>query len=147
MKARIDIDDAGFVRAPTELVYRRLTDAGSWPTWWPGLEVRSLPPAGDRERWGISLRAGVARILRYGVTLHGWRHEQGFRLDMAGDLDGRAELWLEPTTGGTVVHHVASVAGVTRSAPREYRRGVRRGLWGLKDLLQLEMRTSVGMVP
>ena len=150
MTAMLKIDDAGFVRAPIDLVYRRITHVGAWPQWWPGLEVRPLPPVADRERWGLGLQRGRSRLLRTCAAIFGWRHEQGMLIELSGDLRGDAELWLEPVSGGTVVHHVASVASdlhLARHAVVGYRRGVRRGLWGLKDALQLEMRTSLGLTP
>ena len=70
--------------------------------------------------------------------------------DVAGDLRGRAEFWLEPTAGGPIVHHVVAA---TTALPRprrvleDPRRAIRRGLWGLKDDLHLEMRTSAGLDP
>jgi len=150
MTPTIDIDDAAFVRAPTPLVYRRITDVGAWPTWWVGLGLRVQPPVAGRERWAVSLSIGPARTLRFGMTCVRWRHEAGLQMRLDGDLDGRAEFWLEPVAGGTVVHHVASARTGLRW-PRQvgagYRRAVRRGLWGFKDVLQLEMRTSLGVLP
>ena len=82
--------------------------------------------------------------------MHAWRHEQGFALALRGDVTGRAEFWLEPTGGGTVVHHLLDAevpAGSFRRLHRDYRRAIRTGLWGLKDQLHLEARTSAGLLP
>jgi hypothetical protein len=152
----LHVDDDGFVRAPVGLVYRRLTDVAAWPTWWPGIEVwrREDPPAlpGDdpSEAWGLELRGAPLRHVRLHARVHGWRHEHGFSLSLTGDLDGRAEFWLEPGYGGTVVHHLLIATTALRSplrVHRDYRRALRRGLWGLKDQLHLEARTSAGLVP
>lgn len=146
----IDIDDATFVRAPIALVYRRITDVGAWPAWWTGLRVRSQPPVAGNERWALSLAIGPACILRSGMTCERWRHEAGLQVRLDGDVEGRAEFWLEPLARGTVVHHVASATtGLwwPRHVGAGYRRAVRRGLWGFKDLLHLEMRTSLGVLP
>lgn len=143
-------DDRAFVRAPEALVYRRLTHLAAWPAWWSGCRVESLPAVDGAERWAVVLRAGPARWLRLAVRPHSWRHDLGFVLALAGDLDGRAEFWLEPSHGGTVVHHLL-VATTPLPHPLRvlelHRRAVRRGLWGLKDVLQLEARSSVGLVP
>lgn len=147
---RFGVDDAGFVRAPADLVYRRLTDIGRWPTWWPGAEVRPLPPNGPEERWAVGFAAGPAFRLRCALALDGWRHEVGFRFALAGDLVGRGEFWLEPIAGGTIVHHLVEASTPLRRPRRVatgYRWAVRRGLWGLKDVLQLETRTSTGLTP
>jgi len=146
----LSVDDAGFVRAPIELVYRRVTDIRTWPSWWPGTEVRGLPSVGSDERWAMELAAGAGLRLRLGVTPVRWRHEAGFELLLDGDLRGRGEFWLERAGDGTVVHHLVVATSPLRwptRVHRGYRRAVRRGLWGLKDVLQLEARTSVGLVP
>ena len=146
----ITIDDATFVRAPVPLVYRRLTDLASWPVWWPHARIRQLPSRAGNERWALALRGGLATQLRLGLTCVRWRHEAGLILAVEGDVVGRVELWLEPAARGTVVHHLAVVAG-TGPWPRRtvagYRRAARVGLWGFKDSLHLEMRTAIGAHP
>jgi hypothetical protein len=155
----LHVDDDGFVRAPADLVYRRLTNVASWPTWWPGIAVRPLPPElapdagpGDSpdECWALELRGAPLRRVRMAARLHSWRHEAGFSLALRGDVEGHAEFWLEPGFGGTVVHHLL-IGRTDLRHPlrvyRDYRRALRRGFWGLKDLLHLEARTSVGLEP
>ena len=144
-------DDAVFVRAPEAMIYRRLTHVAAWPTWWSGCTVAALATTSpDGERWAVSLRVGRARWLRLAVRPHSWRHDLGVVLALEGDLVGRSEFWLEPTHGGTVVHQLL-VATSPLARPldvlEQYRRAVRRGAWGLKDLLQLEARSSVGLGP
>lgn len=146
----LHVDDDGFVRAPPGLVYRRLTDLASWPGFWPGVTTTRAP--GDPERWRIDAQAEArgARggALRLTAQPHAWRHDQGFHLDLTGDLVGRAEFWLEPGWGGTVVHHVATLRAAGRGARRRgvaYRALVRRGLCGLKDDLQSEVRERLGL--
>jgi hypothetical protein len=154
----LHVDDDGFVRAPVELVYRRLTHVAAWPTWWPGIVVRPLPPeAGPHastdapdECWAFELRGAPLRRVRLTARLHSWRHERGFSLALRGDVEGHAEFWLEPGYGGTVVHHLL-IARTDLAHPvrvyRDYRRALRRGLWGLKDVLHVESRTSAGLLP
>jgi hypothetical protein len=146
----LHVDDAGFVRAPVELVYRRVTDIGDWPDWWPGVRVRRASDAGDAETWLLELSGARARRLRVRARAHGWRFHAGFALELTGDVEGAWELWLEPTHGGTVVHHVV-IARTDAARPlqvlADHRRAIRRGLWGLKDALQIEARTSAGLVP
>jgi len=147
----LHVDDAGFVRAPAFMVYRRLTHIGAWPSWWPGVRVREAAPSSSGEAmWSIELAAARARRLRYALRPHGWRPEQGFHMDVDGEVVGTAEFWLEPTNGGTVVHHLLAARS---SSPRparvlaDHRRAIRQGLWGLKDAVQLEARTSIGLTP
>lgn len=148
-KPQLTVDDATFVRAPEALVYRRMTDLAAWPSWWPECEVTTLQ-AGEGERFAVRLRAPRGRRVCCTVQPHGWRHDLGVVLALDGDVTGRAELWLDPTGGGTVVHHVAALTSPLprpRRVLEAYRRAVRTGLWGLKDLLQVEVRTSVGLAP
>lgn len=146
----LHVDDDAFVRAPTPLVYRRLTDLGGWPEWWPGVRTVARPTPDDSERWAVLLERSARRRLALNVRAHAWRHDAGFRLDLAGDLEGWAEFWLEPGWSGTVVHHVM-VASTGSSRPlkvlEDYRAVLRRGLWGLKDDLQTDVRRAVGMTP
>jgi len=144
----IHVNDDGFVRAPVGLVYRRLTDIGRWSRWWSGVRVAALDDAAGAERWAVQV--GTARrSLSLVVEPHSWRHDAGFALTVAGDLEGRGEFWLEPLAGGTVIHHVLSAEprGTALVALRVYRQALRRGLWGFKDALQTEVRTAVGLQP
>ncbi|MEX2549446.1 MAG: hypothetical protein WD638_04405 [Nitriliruptoraceae bacterium] len=146
----LHVDDAGFVRAPEALVYRRLTHLERWPAWWPGTRMRPMVGAGADERWIVSWRGAPGRRLRVVLRPYRWRHDLGFAMQVDGDLRGRAEFWLEPAASGTIVHHVLAA---TTALPRprqvvaDHRRAIRRGLWGLKDTLQLEARTSAGLDP
>lgn len=143
------VDDDAFVRAPAPLVYRRLTDLGAWPNWWRDVQVLPMADAADRETWAVQLATSRWRALRVSVQPHAHRHDIGFKLTLTGDVAGEAEFWLEPSSGGTIVHHLmgGEAAGRPRSTLRTYRTALRRGLWGLKDALQTEVRTAVGMRP
>jgi hypothetical protein len=146
----LHVDDDGFVRAPVDLVYRRLTHVLGWPTWWPAVHVEARPPDSGDEVVALELHPARARRVRLTARLHGWRHDQGFALALRGPIEGHAEFWLEPGWGGVVVHHLL-IARATVPDPlrlhADYRRVLRRGLWGLKDVLELEVRTSVGAPP
>ena len=150
MSTHLHVDDAGFVRAPQPLVYRRLTDIASWPQWWHGLRVQPRPGQGDDTVWAIELSGSPLRRIRLLLRPYGWRHDAGVSLELRGDLVGRGEFWLEPAGGGTVVHHLAAVTTDQLRPQRvlaDYRRGVRRGLWGIKDRVQVEARSSAGLRP
>ncbi len=147
----LHVDDDAFVRAPADVVYRRLTNLNGWPAWWPGVRVARLTNVTGAEsyaiEWGHRLLGPGIRLL---ASARRWRHEVGFELAVRGDLEGRAEFWLEPGYGGTVVHHLL----VARSDDRRplavlarYRAVLRRGLWAFKDDVQSEMRTVAGLAP
>jgi hypothetical protein len=144
----LHVDDDGFVRAPRGLVYRRLTDLGAWPTFWPGATVARRD--GTAESFELTLRGSrFSRPLRLVAAPGQWRHDEGFRLSLQGDVDGEAEFWLEQGWGGTVVHHLATLhtTGRGRAELRSYRAALRRGLCGLKDDAQTQVRTHLGMRP
>lgn len=129
----LHVDDDGFVRAPAADCYRALTHVAAWPDWWPGTRVTELA---DEDHFRVTVGRWPRR-LRMDVRAHGWRHEAGFRLAVAGALSGEVEFWLEPGWGGTVVHHLATLRGEGgRAEARRYRRWARVGLWGVKDHVQ-----------
>lgn len=127
----LHVDDDGFVRAPVADVYPVLTNIGQWPSWWPETRV---DPASGEDRYRLRVGRGLLG-LRLDVRAHAWRHDAGFRLEVAGALRGDIEFWLEEGWGGTVVHHLATVHGRS-GALRRYRRWARAGLWGVKDQVQ-----------
>lgn len=146
--ANLHLDDDGFVRAPVELVYRRLTDVGSWGDWWPGLRIAALDAPDDDERFAATFRGSwPRRSLRVTIAPHTWQHHDRFTITCTGDLIGEGQWWLEPGWGGTVVHHWF-VGGTERRNPlavlTAYRQAVRRGLWGFKDEVQSVVRAEAG---
>jgi hypothetical protein len=144
----LHVDDAAFVRAPAPLVYRRLVDLDAWPAFGLARRVRPAPPVDGAPVWLVETTGAVGRRQRWSLRVHRWRPDRGLKAEVEGDLCGRFEFWLEATHGGTVVHHVLS-ATTPLARPdrvlRDHRRAVRRGLWGLKDTLHLEARTSAGL--
>ncbi|HEX9889282.1 MAG TPA: SRPBCC family protein [Nitriliruptorales bacterium] len=146
----LHVDDDAFVRAPVRLVYPHLTHLAAYPRWWPGVAMQPVG-RGGAELFRLTMRAGrLSRPLRLIVHPNGWRHDAGFHMSIEGDLDGRAEWWLEEGWGGTVVHHLASFEAIGASPRRAltaYRRALRQGLWACKDVLQSEVRRSAGVAP
>lgn len=145
----LHVDDDGYVRAPAPLVYRRLTDVARWPTWWRGVRTTPMADGTDREVWAVELTRDPLRGLRVAAWPHTFRHEIGFTMTLTGDLVGTCEFWLEAAPGGTVVHHLLSAEATRRPRATQatYRAVLRRGLWGLKDAVQTEVRTAVGLAP
>jgi hypothetical protein len=155
----LHVDDDGFVRAPAALVYRRLTDVGgvadlvaghgrAAAASGTGTRRRADRPAGRVLGVRPARRAAPAPAAGRPAALVASR--AGVLLALRGDIEGHAEFWLEPGHGGTVVHHLL-IARTHHPRPlqvyRDYRRVVRAGLWGCKDLLHLEARTMAGLEP
>lgn len=173
---RLDIDDEAFVRAPAEMVYARLLDISGYPSWWPGLrmehehlagptwdhEATTGPPRAPGDLEGRPPEPGETEFAFRLVDPRSWRRSirltarpyrfrpgKGLFYDLSGDLVGAAEWWLEEASGGTVVHHLTK-ADVQRRGSRAadtYRRAIRRGTWGLKDVVQSEVRERIGLHP
>ncbi len=173
---RLDIDHEAFVRAPRDLVYARLLDVSSYPSWWTGFRMdheRMAGPTWDHEattgpprkpgglegrppepgetefRFRLTDRRFWRRAVRLTARPYRFRPGKGLFYDLHGDLEGAAEWWLEEGSGGTVVHHLTK-ADVQRGGARTadtYRRAIRRGAWGLKDVVQSEVRDRIGLHP
>lgn len=171
------LDDDVFVRAPPALVYRRLADPSSYASWWPGFRMLEEHPVGGawdaeavasgdlhtvgvigrpREPGGAWFRCElrVAGVRPLGLTCRPYRFrpDKGIYLDLSGDVAGTLEWWLEDTHGGTVVHHLArSRVADGRRRParvvRAYRLAHRRAMWSVKDAVQGEVRTLLGLAP
>lgn len=149
-RVEFDVSDDAFVRAPGPLVYRRLTDLGAWPDWWPDARVAPVGTPRGAELFALRLRERPCRRLDLVVHPHGWRLDTGFAYTVEGDLDGRGEFWLERDHGGTVVHHLLRCRVTRRGAGRHvarYRRCLRRGLWSFKDSVESEVRAAMGLTP
>lgn len=119
MEPTIHLADDSWIDAPPELVAAAVADASRWPGWWPTLELR------------------VARD----------RGVKGIQWQVRGRYRGSAEIWLEPMTGGVVLHHflrleVAEPAGsamsrrAVRAATRRFAWHAKRVFWQLKDELE-----------
>ena len=131
----LHVDDDGFVRAPVAACYPVLTHVAAWPSWWSGTRVED-GPGDDHHR--ISVGRGPHRLV-LAARAHGWRHDAGFRLAVAGSARGEVEFWFEEGWDGVVVHHLATLRGLRAGQARRYRRWVRAGLWGLKDRVQADV--------
>lgn len=131
----LHVDDDGFVRAPVAACYPVLTHLAAWPSWWPGTRVAERP---GEDRFTVTAGRGPGRLV-LDVVAHGWRHDAGFRMTVTGTVTGEVEWWLEEGWDGTVVHHLATLHGVSPRRGRRYRRWVRAGLWGVKDRVQADV--------
>ena len=111
----VHISDDTFIAAAPAVVAAAVHDTARWRKWWPDLEVTST-----RDR---------------GLKGHQWL--------VGGDLQGTAEIWLEPWRDGTVLHLFLrldfTAARGDRQARREHDRRVlawKRDARALKDELE-----------
>lgn len=169
------VDDDAFIRGPATLVYRRLSDPGTYSDWWPGFRMLSAAPVGARwdteaeaeggvphggltgrpvepgeTRFSFELRPRRTTRLRLEARPYRFREDSGLQLALDGSLTGTVEWWLQRAWGGTVVHHIArlTIPGRRRAASAAaYRRAIRLASWGLKDAVQSEVRERIGLDP
>ncbi len=118
----LDLVDETFVRAAPAAVAREVADPAQWRRWWPDLQL----------------------------TVFMDRGRQGVRWNVSGALVGSAEIWLEETAGGVLVHYYLRAepadapidTTTTRGARRAARirdrraRAWKRHVWALQDRLE-----------
>lgn len=147
--------DTVLVRAPVGAVYRTLTDLDGWPRWYAGCRSVRVPhgvgAAEDRHLVTLPVGRPVGgRRWRVLVVAHAWRHDQGVRWEVTGDVVLSAEWWLEERREGTIVHHVVHGTPVGARAGRRvrrHRRAVMLAMQGMKDHLELAVAVAAGRVP
>ena len=138
--ARSQTHDEVFIRAPQQVIARRLLDLSTDASWWPGVRTRGV--------YGyVVIDAPAGRMLsraRFGATISPVREWDGFTWTINdGEIVGRAEWWLEAFKDGTIVHYYLDVergpAGKAHrlaASARRHRWAIRRGLNALKDDLE-----------
>lgn len=133
---RVHAWDTAFVRARRADVHALVHDPAAAPRWWPGLRAEAAAGGWVRYRLGGGL---AMRRLAVDVRMTRHRPDKGIHLAVRGDFDGVAEWYYLDEVDGTTVHHILDAATRDRGArPRleRYRASVRRGLHGVKDLLE-----------
>jgi hypothetical protein len=113
--------DRGFVAASPALVYGRVSDPSTYPSWWPGAD-------GGRPSLGPETVAEVSPE----------RHREGTGLFLRLDPVGELEWYLEPWEDGTIVNCLLELRSVPRRRWSDRGLGrvrgtIRRALIGLKD--------------
>lgn len=106
----VDIVDETFVRADPQTVRAELDAPGLLDRLWPGLQRETVQDRGTK----------------------------GVRWRCSGEVEGRLEIWLEASGGGTIVHHF--VHGRGQGSPsrwtKTHRRVWKQGLNEIKDRLE-----------
>ena len=123
--------DQGFVAAPPGSVFRVLKDVSSYPSWWPGTEVRS-----SGGHLSVRLPGGPMSP----AEAEGHREGVGLTIRLDPPYSGTLEWYLEPFEEGTVVSsilHLDLPGGPRRSARalRRLREGIHGGLVALRKRL------------
>ncbi len=128
-------EDVVAIRAPRSATYRRITDVGSWSQHWPALGIKQEGMNGND--LVLRIPAGRLRNINLAATVGDWRHEQGFRMSLRGDINGSSEFWLDEHLDATLLHHVIGYQwSVRHSTVTAYRRSVRIAMLDLKAIVQ-----------
>lgn len=123
MRPVIDIVDSTWLGAPPAAVAPMVAEPGSWRRWWPGLTLRVGEVRADK-----GVRWFVDAVVESGSCA----------------LSGSAEVWLEPTCGGTVAHFFLRVdpapgcvltPRVRERVVEVYRQRTKVAFWALGDQL------------
>lgn len=107
----VDIVDETFIDVPPPVLSTLVADARNQRQWWPHLQLSTV-----RDR-------GV----------------KGQKWDIAGEIVGTMEIWLEPFWEGVIVHHfVRGHVGARgrRDVATRHTLRWKRSVTGLKDLLE-----------
>lgn len=126
----VDVIDEMFVVASPEAVRAVLCDEARWKRWFPGLTLRAYVDRGP----------------------------QGVRWNVAGNLFGTLEVWLEERGDGTVVHTFVRAepsAPARRHRPhrlaatvrRRYALPLKQRMWEVKDALEAGRVVGLPRVP
>ncbi|GAB3051105.1 SRPBCC family protein [Sediminivirga luteola] len=118
------------VPAPPERVWEILSDADSWPSWWPGVSTaRTVRTAGDQDdptgtRVVLTVRSPLGYRLRFRIELTGAERPRRASMSVSGDLHGtgRWEARPDPARQGrtriVLLWHVGSRRRLVRATGR-----------------------------
>ncbi len=124
--------DRGWVAAPPEDVYRVVEGIRTYPSWWRGISL------GEGESQ-LHVRLTIPGLGRMKASVAGQRRDVGVIIQLAGDVDGVLEWFLEPYKEGTIANvHLRLAARPRRWKPREqrYRSAIRDGLVALRTVFE-----------
>lgn len=130
--------DEFYIGASPARVYEALLLPGEW---WPGARVAS---AENRVAVGARSLGRLSSRVWFEARLDGLRPGEGLTWWLeSGELQGRAEWWLEAFKDGTIAHYYLDVEPGDRgrlrrwsARVRRHRWAVRRGINALKDRLE-----------
>jgi hypothetical protein len=88
-------------------VWRVLSDAATWPQWWPDVVAATVVRRGDDDHLGqrtvLTVRAPTGYLLRFGVELTEVSPGAFARARVVGDLDGSGDWSLHADGAGVVM--------------------------------------------
>ncbi len=126
------VHDRGWVTAPLEDVYRVVESIRTYPSWWRAISVAE----GESQLHVLLTIPGLGRMK---ASAAGKRPGVGVIIQLAGDVDGVLEWFLEPFKEGTIANVLLRLAAHPRKWKRReetYRSAIRDGLVALRILFE-----------
>ena len=126
------VHDRGWVPAPPKEIYRVAQSIPTYPSWWRRADVEE----GESGRHLFVTIAGLGRVR---ASAAGERPGVGLIIQLAGDVDGVLEWFLEPFKDGTIVSFLLRLSTRPRRWERRqlaYRSAVREGLVALRTMFE-----------
>ena len=128
----VSIHDRGWVPGSPQDVYRIVESIHTYPSWWRAISVDE----GETERHVTLTLPGLGRVR---ASAAGKRPGVGVIIQLAGDVDGVLEWFLEPFKEGTVANVLLRLATRPRRWKRQeraYRSAVRNGLVAIRTMFE-----------
>ena len=97
-----------FDAAPPAL-WAALGSVDDYPRWWPWLrrfEARALAPG---EEWRCTVKPPVPYVVRFAIRFDEVEVERRIDATVEGDIEGPAQLLIEPSAGGSAVTLTSSL--------------------------------------
>ena len=97
-----------FDAAPPAL-WAALGSVDDYPRWWPWLrrfEARALAPG---EEWRCTVKPPLPYVVRFAIKFGKVEVEQRIDATVRGDIEGPAQLLIEPSSGGSAVTLTSSL--------------------------------------
>jgi hypothetical protein len=126
------VHDRGWVPAPPEDVYRIVESIRTYPSWWRAVGV-------DEGESGRHITLTVPALGRLNASAAGQRPGVGVIIQLAGDVNGVLEWFLEPFREGTIASMLLRLATRPRRWHRReriYRSSVREALVALRTVFE-----------
>ncbi|HEX2267510.1 MAG TPA: hypothetical protein VHI97_04820, partial [Actinomycetota bacterium] len=126
------IHDRGWVPGPPKDVYRIVESIRTYPSWWRGIKV-------DERETERHVTLTVPALGQVKASAAGQRPGVGLIIQLAGDVDGVLEWFLEPFEQGTVANVLLRLATRPRRwkrRERAYRSAVRDGLVAIRTMFE-----------
>ncbi|HEX2089061.1 MAG TPA: hypothetical protein VHI54_03875 [Actinomycetota bacterium] len=128
----VSVHDRGWVPGPPEDVYRIVESLPTYPSWWSDIRI-------DERETERHVTLTLPALGRVKASVAGKRPGVGVIIQMAGDVDGVLEWFLEPSKEGTVVNGLLRLATRPRRwnrRERAYRSAIRNGLVALRTVFE-----------